>query len=471
MQTVAHKLNVRTFVSLMTVELCTPHIGHRSYIPVKSKKLMKYFYLVLVSIVALSSCVEPIDKSYTKLPPGIWRGVLVLDDKPVIQKEGEEFVEKSDFSGELPFNFEVKYTTEEEFYIEIINDTERIKVTDIIYGRDKATAKDTIDVLFKDFDTYINAIYEDDIMEGRWYVNYKDGYSIPFKAYFGQNHRFTTLKKKPTTNLSGRWEVTFEPGTDDAYPAIGDFVQKGNKLTGNFMTETGDYRYMEGTVQENKFFLSTFDAAHAFLFEGKILDDDSVIGSFRSGKHYTSTWEGKRNKNATLGDAFELTTSQIGNDPFDFTFKGLDGNDVSLSDDQFDDKIKLVKITGTWCPNCKDESIFLKDYIKNQPSEDIEVIEVAFERYKEEAKAIKMLKRYNDKLDLPFTVLYGGYADKSATSEKFPQISKVLSYPTLIFVDKDNRIRKVHTGFAGPATSEFAQFKKDFDNIISEMRG
>jgi thiol-disulfide isomerase/thioredoxin len=195
-----------------------------------------------------------------------------------------------------------------------------------------------------------------------------------------------------------------------------------------------------------------------------------VIGSFRSGKHYTTTWEGKRNPDAKIADAFDLTTSQIGDEAFDFTFNDLEGKPTSLSDEVFKDKIKLVKITGTWCPNCKDESKFLKDYLAKNASEDIEVIEVAFERYKEEAKALEILKRYKDKLELPFTILYGGYADKTATSEKFPQISKVLSYPTLIFVDKNNKIRKVHTGFAGPATADYAKFISDFDRIIEEMR-
>lgn len=432
---------------------------------------MKYIFAFFIASIVFTSCVEPINKSFTKLPPGIWRGVLIIDDKPVIQKQGEEFVEKTDFSGELPFNFEVKYTADEEFYVEFHNGTERIKVTDIIYGRDRATAKDTIEMHFSDFDTYLSAIYEDDIMEGYWHVNYKDGYTIPFKGYFGKNHRFTTLKKAPTADLSGRWEVKFEAGTEDEYPAIGEFVQDGNHLTGTFMTETGDYRFLEGTVQANKFSLSTFDGAHAFLFDGKITDNDNVIGSFKSGTHYTSTWEAKRNPDVKLADAFDMTTSQIDDQAFDFTFNDLEGNPTSLSDKKFDGKIKLVKITGTWCPNCKDETQFLKEYLEQNPSDDIEVIEVAFEYYKEESKAIEVLERYKNKLDLPFTMLYGGIANKSVTSEKFPQISKVISYPTLIFVDKNNKIKKIHTGFAGPATSDFAKFKKEFDQIINEMRG
>ena len=421
-------------------------------------------------IVLLSSCVEPVDKAYSKLPPGIWRGVLVLDNDPVVFDPDEEVSIKSDFSGELPFNFEVKYTDDENFYLEIQNADESIKASEIIYGRDRATAKDTIVIDFPVFDTYIKAIYEDDIMEGDWYVNYRENYSIPFKAYFGQAHRFTTLKKKPVINISGRWDVKFEVGTENEYPAIGEFKQDGNHVTGTFMTETGDYRYLEGTIQNNKISLSTFDAAHAFLFEAKVLEDGSLIGSFRSGKHYTTTWTATKNDEAKIGDPFELTTSNIENDDFDFTFDDLDGNATSLSDDRFKDKIKLVKITGTWCPNCKDESLFLKDYLENNPSEDIEVIEVAFEKYKDENKAKEVLKRYKEKSNFPFTVLYGGYSSKSVASEKFPQISKVLSYPTLIFVDKENKIRHIHTGFAGPATSEFPAFEQKFKSLIEELR-
>jgi len=431
---------------------------------------MRYTMLSILLVLTLFSCIEPIDKSYSKLPPGIWRGVLILDNKPTLVDTDEEFSVKTDFSGELPFNFEVIYTSAEDFYIEIHNAEERIAVSDIVYGRDKATAKDTILIDFPVFDTYIKAIYEDDIMEGDWFVNYRNNYQIPFKAYFGQSHRFTTLKKEPIMNISGKWDVTFAEGTEDEYLAIGEFVQKGNEVTGTFMTETGDYRYLEGTIQGKRIYLSTFDASHAFLFEAKILDDNSMIGSFKSGKHYTSTWSATKNDNAQIGDAFSLTTSDIGDEVFDFTFEDLEGNEVSLSDDRFADKIKLVKISGTWCPNCKDESNFIMDYLKNNPSDDIEVIEVAFERYKDINKAKEVLKRYSEKMQLPFTVLYGGYADKAITSEKFPQLNKVISYPTLIFVDRDNRIKNIHTGFAGPATSEYPAFEAKFDALIAALR-
>ena len=122
--------------------------------------LMRQSFILLFLTFTILSCVEPVDKSFTKLPPGIWRGVLVLDDNPELIDPNEEFSVKTDFSGELPFNFEVIYTDEDNFYIEIRNAEERIAASEIIYGRDKATAKDTIVVNFPVFDTYLKAIYE-----------------------------------------------------------------------------------------------------------------------------------------------------------------------------------------------------------------------------------------------------------------------------------------------------------------------
>ena len=68
----------------------------------------------------------------------------------------------------------------------------------------------------------------------------------------------------------------------------------GNKLTGTFRTDTGDYRFLEGSVQANKMYLSVFDGSHAFLFEAKLMEDSALIGSFRSGNHYKTLWEAER---------------------------------------------------------------------------------------------------------------------------------------------------------------------------------
>jgi len=429
------------------------------------KNIVFYLSIIIIAI----GCVEPINQAYTKLPPGIWRGELHLDNTPRVYSVEDEYVVDDYTENELPFTFEVIYTSEDSFYIEFINGEERLRSEKIVYGRDKETAKDTVIIDFPTFDTYIKAIYEDDVMEGDYYVNYRKNYKVPFKAFHGQSHRFTTLKQNPVTDISGKWEVKFEVGTEDEYPAIGEFKQDGNHLLGTFMTETGDYRFLEGTIQENKLFLSTFDAAHAFLFSGKILEDGSITGLFKSGKHYTTSWEARRNEDANLKNAFDLTKNQM-DTPINIAFPNTDGDTISLTDQKFQGKIKLVKITGTWCPNCKDETDFLVEYLAKNQSDEVEVIEVAFERYAEDEKNLQILKRYEQNNNLPFTILYGGQASKTLATEKFPMLDKIISFPTLLFVDKANIVRKVHTGFAGPATSGYQDFKAEFEATINELK-
>ena len=59
------------------------------------------------------------------------------------------------------------------------------------------------------------------------------------------------------------------------------------------MTNTGDDRYLEGQVNGDRLYLSTFDGTHAYLYEAKILPDGQLSGIYRSGNHYKTYWGGQ----------------------------------------------------------------------------------------------------------------------------------------------------------------------------------
>jgi len=425
---------------------------------------MKHLYfLALLTAVIVCSCVEA-EHQFSKLPPGIWRATLTLEDRGgVAAVEGGGVIENRIL---LPFNFEVIYTSDDIFHIELINGEERIKVDQIHYGRDNAVARDTVLIEFPVFDTYISAIFMENVLEGEWVVNYRDNYRIPFVAHHGKGHRFESDGTEATYNMGGRWQSIFDKDTEDEYPAIGDFKQIGSRLTGTFLTETGDYRFLEGHVRKDKFALSCFDGSHAFLFEGKMMDKDNLLGNFYSGTHYTGRFESVRNDSYTLMSPFDLTTAVKQTEAFNFRFPNTSGKMVSLNDDEYKGKVKIVEIMGTWCPNCKDASDFLVDYTNKNPSDDLEIIALSFERYREEGKALAAIDRYKTKWAIPHEVLYCGYYDKGEASKQIPQISRILSYPTMLFLDKDNMIRKIHTGFSGPATDEFQTFKTSFKETV-----
>lgn len=440
------------------------------------KNLFLWLFLALL-LSTINSCVT-IENQFTGLPPGPWRAVLKLDGKKdlsAVEVEPEDQLGKQleeVLDGELPFEFEVVYDNETDFHIEIINGEERIIVpaSEITMALDRSTAKDTVTINFPIYESYIRAIFEEKVMEGEWVVtNRGEPYAIPFAAFHGRGYRFTNLKKKPVMDVSGKWEVTFGLDGDDPYPAIGEFKQEGNQVTGTFLTETGDYRFLEGTIQDRKLYLSVFDGSHAFLFEAKILEDESMIGTFRSGKHYKTTWSAKKNPDVTLVDPNDLTYLKEGYDKVEFAFKNAAGETISLADERYQGKAKIVQIMGTWCPNCRDETVFLTNYLKENPNLDLEVITLAFERHRDEEKSLAAIRQYKKQFGMDYEILLAGYYNKKEAAEALPMLNHILSYPTMIFIDKNDQVQKIHTGFNGPATSKYAGFVEEFEKTVEAL--
>ncbi|HNQ26578.1 MAG TPA: TlpA family protein disulfide reductase, partial [Aquaticitalea sp.] len=47
---------------------------------------------------------------------------------------------------------------------------------------------------------------------------------------------------------------------------------------------------------------------------------------------------------------------------------------------------------------------------------------------------------------------------------------QLLSFPTTIYIDKTGKVRKIHTGFNGPATGEkYVTFKNEFESFVTEL--
>ena len=438
--------------------------------------MVRSSFLLLVAVL-LTTCTF-VQERYPALPPGPYRGQLALEYNPVTpnpkgqplpEKQNLEFDEVTE--GQLPFTFDVIYETDTTFRMELHNGAETIVVPaeHISSGRDQRAGRDTVRIDFPVYDTYISAYHEENVIEGVWVVNYRENYRIPFKADFGKNHRFTVLRKAPKEDISGTWAVTFGTETDDPYPGIAEFQQDGNHLTGTFRTETGDYRFLEGTVQADKVYLSVFDGSHAFLFEAKIRDDGSLTGTFRSGRHYITNWTATRDDEATLRSPDELT-NMIEDVPLSFSFPTVDGDTVSLEDATYQGRPKLIKIMGTWCPNCREQADFLKDYLANNDTGDLAVIALAFERYgTDDDRSRAAIRRYEDNMNAPWPVLLAGPSDKAAAGRALPMLNKVISYPTLLFVDRDNKVRRIHTGYNGEATSKFAEWEESFAASVADL--
>ena len=67
---------------------------------------------------------------------------------------------------------------------------------------------------------------------------------------------------------------------------------------------------------------------------------------------------------------------------------------VSLTDSRFKNKVVIVQILGSWCPNCMDETNFLVNtYYPKYHSQGVEVVGLAYERTTDFAKSQKTLQQ------------------------------------------------------------------------------
>ncbi|HEY1039752.1 MAG TPA: TlpA disulfide reductase family protein [Bacteroidia bacterium] len=404
---------------------------------------MKLIVVILLFVLSVAGFAQ-----YPK--KGIWQGKLVLNEQ-------ENIV--------LPFNFETKVLGKRQL-IFIHNAEERIKVDEVTIKKDSVNFKMPV------FDSEFKTKNYGDSLVGVW-INHsrKDKNIIPFRAYFGKTNRFDFPPGKPYSFYEGKWETTFSPGTADSSKAIGVFKQGGSVYaSGTFLTETGDYRYLDGMQHKGDLYLSCFDGSHAFLFIGRSDGTSITDGDFYSGSHWHEKWIAKRNDNFELQPAETITKLNPGFETVSFTFNNADKKPVSINDAKYKNKVIIIQLMGSWCPNCMDETAYLSEIYKKYNPKGLEIIGLAYERTNDWNKAVSNVNRLKKRFGVGYEILITGLTGKEKASESLPMLSKISAFPTTLFIDKKGKVQRIHTGFSGPATGEaYEKFKNETEKLLEEL--
>jgi thiol-disulfide isomerase/thioredoxin len=405
-------------------------------------------FVVLVLVICLFSCKKEVKVAPVvpkTLKEGTYRATLAVQE-----------------AKQLPFVFEV----DEDKKITVLNATEKISIDEVSIANDSVLIKMPV------FDAVIHAAIDDIGNLNGYYMKAPANKKVVFSARHDVFFRYPKLTTSHEA-IAGNWEVTFSPNTDNEYKAIGVFKDgDDNTISGTFLTETGDYRFLEGALDNGHLKLSCFDGAHAFLFDGQVMGDSITSGMFYSGNHYKEPWVAVKNEQFELRNPEQLTYLKEGYDNVEFAFPNLDGKMTSLNDSRFKNKVVILQIMGSWCPNCLDESKFFSEFYNNNKNKDLEIIALAFENAKTDERAIANLNRLKDRLGISYEILLAqvGSSSKLKAAEKLPMLNHILSYPTSIFIDKKGMVRKIHTGFNGPATGEkYTKFKSEFEAFVREL--
>tara|TARA_B110000503_G_C7142246_1_gene411379 strand:+ start:915 stop:2168 length:1254 start_codon:yes stop_codon:yes gene_type:complete len=364
----------------------------------------------------------------------------------------------------LPFEFDL-HEEIGALKVEIFNAEELIEVDEV------EQRNDSLFIQLPIFESVFKLkVTSDTSLSGVW-VNYyqSPNYSIPVTATYGKSTRFSNIESSFSEDFGGKYEVVFSPKSEDQSNAIGLFEQEGNAVTGTFATETGDYRHLAGNASGKKLLLSTFDGSHAFLFEAE-QTDSGLVGVFYSGTHWKENWVAQKNNSAELRNPNNLTFIKEGYDGLSFNFPNANGDSISLNDKKFENKPIIVQIMGSWCPNCLDETRYLSALYNKYNRQGLEVIALAFERTRTKEKAFENVARLKERTGANYTFLLGGATREDKATEKLPMLNHIMSYPTAIFIDKNKKVRRIHTGFYGPSTGKFySDFVIETELLVEEM--
>jgi thiol-disulfide isomerase/thioredoxin len=363
----------------------------------------------------------------------------------------------------LPFNGTFTKVGKRSATLVLKNHTEKIVIDDVILRNDSVYVK--LPYFNSELQLRIESPY---MMSGRWTKLDLENYSLPLNAEQGQDFRFTNTKSR--IPVASKYAVTFVETDGTKFPAVLLLDNNQGKLSGTFLTETGDYRYLQGDIMNGQVNLSTFDGSHAFFFTASIDGDSLVDGIFKSGPTYQSAWFAIADSTASLR-APEDITSSAGDEPFDFSLIDSNNKTVSWNDLDLDGKVVVFELMGTWCPNCMDASKALSKLEEPYSDDDLVIFPVLFEYEDNLAFAKTAYQRYQKNIDnLPDDFLFGGKASKEVALEKFPTLSDVSSFPTIIFVDKNRKVREVYTGFYGPGTGRYYEdFMQSKSALISQL--
>ncbi|HUQ67497.1 MAG TPA: TlpA disulfide reductase family protein [Flavitalea sp.] len=358
----------------------------------------------------------------------------------------------------VPFNFEIN----DDGNVYLLNADERFESGKV------TIRKDSLFITLDQFDNELAFRIHKNMLAG---VLRKQDHStvlLPVIAQKNIGWRFKENNHLPEKNISGRYDVTitFENGKHEKSVAI--FKQSGKKLTGTFLKESGDSRYLEGITEAGKFYLSSFIGSTPGYYTG-IISDNGILTGEQLGSRIKYKLQGKRDDNAELPDPYKETARGDRRQLHSFSFPDIKGKILSPHDEKYANKVLIIPVTGTWCPNCIDEAAFLVPWYKANKDRGVEIITIHYERQTDTAYYRKVMNRFRTRFGIQYDQLFGGMSN-SDTVRSSLNLPEFKAFPTTLFIDKKGRIAKIHSGFSGPATGKtYNEWMKEFNTEVDKL--
>jgi thiol-disulfide isomerase/thioredoxin len=366
-------------------------------------------------------------------PDGLWNAVIIVG------------------KAEIPFQFEISRQGNQwrGFFFE---GDQRIGSTSGSF------ASETLQLDYEFLNTTLTATFDGNQWNGIYRYNRKNGKEYSFHA-----RQYVAPSPDPTTppKIAEEWEMKLmgqdRSPTKDSRTALSWRLflrQSGADVSGSILRVDGDTGTLTGRWQGEKLVLSHFAGERPVLFEATLQPDGTLdILLNKQNRYIAAPVSDARAKGIPQpADPSNYTNVKNPNEPFLFRFPDSNGRIVSNTDPQFKDKVVILAIGGTWCPNCRDEAPFLVDLYNRFHSKGLEVVALNFEANGNLEEDKPRLETFIKEFSVPYPVLYAGSIGE--VKEKLPQIENFGAYPTSIYLGRDGRVASIHAGFASTATGQ-----------------
>jgi thiol-disulfide isomerase/thioredoxin len=325
--------------------------------------------------------------------------------------------------------------------------------------------------LLLNFDSYatkLEATLKDGALIGTYGGGPGDGYAFQAKRH---DASLVAVGDQHAPDISGRWEIQVKsPKGETAWHFVVN--QTGAKVDAAILRVDGDTAILSGNYKNGKFVLSHFTGERPFYVEVTPQSDGTLqlqISSFHDTQNLVALRPADaRAKNlAPPDDPTQHTKLKDPSQPLRFSFPDLNGRVVSNTDEQFQGKVVLVNVTGSWCPNCHDEAPFLEELYRKYHGQGLEIVALDFEPT-EQLQSLSRVHAFIKRYRIEYTYLIAG--EPSQLNEKIPQAENLNAWPTTFFIGRNSLVHTIHTGFTSHASGELdSRLKDDVRDDIARL--
>ena len=205
------------------------------------------------------------------------------------------------------------------------------------------------------------------------YHGLRTGHDLVVQA---KPHQPPAKASQPAADLAGEWEIHSKEKPALAWQLL--LRQTGHELKGTILRVDGDDGTLVGTVQGKHFLISHFSGDRPVVLEGELADDGGLDLRFEGSALFALRPAAARARNLPPpADPATFARAKDPTQPFRFRLPDLNGRIYTEAD--FRGKPLVISITGSWCPNCRDEAPFLAELYQRYHAAGLQLAAFCFE--------------------------------------------------------------------------------------------